>query len=561
MTDKQLLLLLRKGRGRSMTSESYRVMIVDDEYYFRKLLTNFIDWPQYGFVIDQEAEDGATALELARSGQYDLIIVDINMPGMTGLDFVEELRSSHIQAKIIFITSYDIFEYARTAISLGASYYLLKPVDEDELIKALQEIRLELDREAENTDYFEQLKEQAERAKPLIKQQFVRQLLMHEQSVKQDVLDGQAEYYNLPLNAAYVVVVAEIDRLSERFHKEEERQLWRFAVKNVLQETLEGAGAHCEVIDGEDQLVVVLAGFPEMTDSALYGLCEHARTFIDHRMKLRTTLTFGQIYESLDQVHLSYSESLYALKQKFSNGDNRVIAFVQEHIDAEDAVFSTPLNRVEWLAVIRQRNAEAVLAKVDDICAKLVHNRAGKEIALFVLMECVSLGSTAILEQGGTLPVGWMTDRHKLFGQIYSLETISSMQQWLHLFFNEVVFQEMNDPSPKRRGSDIVGKATAYIEREYAQEWITLQQTARELSVNPSYLSHIFKKETGKTFIEYLTDVRLDKAWEMLRDLTPDGSVSFKVVDVSQKVGYADPYYFSRCFKKKFGVVPSKLLQ
>ncbi|TXK82642.1 response regulator [Paenibacillus sp. N3.4] len=543
-----------------MTSECYRVLIVDDEYYFRKLLTNFIDWSRFGFVIDQEAEDGATALELARSEQYDLIIVDINMPGMTGLDFVEELRSSNIDSKIIFITSYDVFEYARTAISLGASYYLLKPVDEEELIKALKEIRLELDREAESTDYFKQIKEQAERAKPLIKQQFVRQLLMHEPSVKQEVLDGQAQYYNLPLNPANVVIVAEIDQLGERFNKEEERQLWRFAVKNVLQETLEGAGAHCEVIDGEDQLIVVLAGFPQMTDSGVYALCEHARTFIDNRMKLGTTLAFGQMYESLDQVHLSYSESLYALKQKFSNGDNRVIAFVQEHINAEDAVFTTPLNRGEWLTVIRQRNVDAVIGKVDDICTKLVHIRAGKEIALFVLMECVSLGSTAILEQGGTLPVGWMTDRHKLFRQIYSLETVSSMQQWLHLFFNEVVFQELNDQLSKRRGSEIVWKATEYIEREYAQDFITLQQTARELSVNPSYLSHIFKKETGKTFIEYLTDIRLDKAWEMLGDLPPDGSFSFKVVDVSQKVGYADPYYFSRCFKKKFGVVPSKML-
>lgn len=87
-----------------------------------------------------------------------------------------------------------------------------------------------------------------------------------------------------------------------------------------------------------------------------------------------------------------------------------------------------------------------------------------------------------------------------------------------------------------------------------------MQQAARELSVNPSYLSHIFKKETGKSFIEFLTDVRLDKAMELLKDVPHGTSVSLKIVDVSQSVGYADPYYFSRCFKKKFGVVPSKIL-
>ncbi|MCU6791914.1 response regulator [Paenibacillus sp. WQ 127069] len=543
-----------------MTSNCYRVMIVDDEYYFRKLLIHLIDWTQLGYVIEDEAENGSQALELAHNHHYDLIIVDINMPGITGLDFVEALRTASIEAKVIFITSYDIFEYARAAVSLGASYYLLKPIDEDELMKALVEIRGDLDRELEDTDYLITLKEQAERAKPLIKDQFVRQLLLHEPSVQPEILERQAEYYHIPISPIYVVIVAEIDHLNHRFNKEEERQLWRFAVKNILQESLETGGAYCEVIDGEDNHVVVLTGFQQITDSELYTLCEHARTFIDHRMKLRITLAFGQTYESLSQVHLSYSESVHALKQKFINGGNQVIAYTHDHINSEDTIFSPPLNRVEWLRVIRQRNREEVVLKVDESCMELINNRASKETALFVLMECISLGNTAILEQGGTLPIGWMTDRHPLFRQMHGLETVTSMQQWLVTFFDDIVFRELDDQLPRRRGSDIVIKATEYIEKQFSQESVTLQQAARELSVNPSYLSHIFKKETGKSFIEFLTDVRLDKAMELLKDVPHGTSVSLKIVDVSQSVGYADPYYFSRCFKKKFGVVPSKIL-
>jgi two-component system response regulator YesN len=176
-------------------------------------------------------------------------------------------------------------------------------------------------------------------------------------------------------------------------------------------------------------------------------------------------------------------------------------------------------------------------------------------------MECVSLGSAVILERGGTLPNGWMTDRHPLFRQMHSLETISGLQMWLQLFFNQIVFPELDNYLARFRGSEIVSKAIEYIEKHFAEESLTLQETARNICANPSYLSHIFKKETGKSFTEYLSDLRLDRAMEMLREVPPEGLVSLKIVDVSQSVGYSDPYYFSKCFKKKFHIVPSKVIQ
>ncbi|MDD9269660.1 response regulator [Paenibacillus sp. GCM10023248] len=539
-----------------------RVLIVDDEYYFRKLLINLIDWEALGYTIEQEAENGSQALELARQEQYDLILADINMPGMTGLDFVEALRSSHIATKVIFITSYDIFEYAQAAITLGASYYLLKPVDEDELSQALTEIRQEHLQDMQSSLNVKDLKEQVERSKPLLRDHFVRQLLLYEPSDSPETLYRHAQYYDIPQHAqGYAAFVVEIDELNVRYTKEQERQLWRFVVKNILQDTFEASGIYCAVIDGEDKKIAMLVGHSHAQDQALIELCDQARSFIDQRMHLGVTLALGQTYESLSQVHLSYSEAVYVLKYKFTKGGNRVITYAQNQEEPVEAVFSLPIDRTEWITAIRNKNREAIAEKIDKVCSRLVISQASKEIAVFVLMECVSLGSAVILERGGTLPSGWMTDRHPLFRQMHSLETISGLQQWLQLFFKQIVFTELDNYLANFKGSDIVSKAIAYIEEHFAEESLTLQQAARSICANPSYLSHIFKKETGKSFTEYLSDLRLDRAMEMLRDVPPEGLVSLKIVDVSQSVGYSDPYYFSKCFKKKFQIVPSKIIQ
>jgi two-component system response regulator YesN len=539
-----------------------RVLLVDDEYYFRKLLINLIDWEALGYTIEQEAENGSQALELARQEQYDLIVADINMPGMTGLDFVEALRSSYMDTKVIFITSYDIFEFAQAAITLGASYYLLKPVDEDELSHALTEIREELLQEMQSSHDVKDLKEQVERTKPLLRDHFVRQLLLYEPSDSPETLYRQAQYYDIPLNAdGYVAFVVEIDELGVRYSKEQERQLWRFAVKNILQDTFESSGAYCAVIDGEDNKIAILVGQKDDQDKALIELCEQARCFIDQRMHIGVTIALGQTYESLSQVHLSYSEAEYVLKVKFAKGGNRVISYTHDQEGPEDAVFSLPIDRMEWITAIRNKNREVLAEKINELCQRLVSIQASKEIALFVLMECVSLGSAVILERGGTLPSGWMTDRHPLFRQMHRLETISGVQYWLQLFFNQIVFTELDNYLARFKGSDIVSKAIAYIEEHFSEESLTLQHTARSICANPSYLSHIFKKETGKSFTEYLSDLRLDRAMEMLREVPPEGLVSLKIIDVSQSVGYSDPYYFSKCFKKKFHIVPSKVIQ
>ncbi len=542
--------------------ERFNVLIVDDEYYFRKLLLNLIDWPALGFDVAGEAEDGLQALDWIERDRIDLIVADINMPQLSGLAFIEKLRERDKRAKIIFITSYDVFEYAQEAVKLGASHFLLKPVDEEQLEAVLKGIHQELTLEKESALYTESLKKQVELAFPILREGFIRRLLLQEPKESAEYLANQARFYRIAEEGHYAAAIVEIDEQQARFHKEQDRQLWRFAIKNVCEETFRSLGSSCIALDGEDRHILLFASVGDQQASALHACCEQARSFIDQKLNIQSTLAFGEIYAGLDQVHLSYAEARYALTHKFIGGGNRVIAYWEGSVVSQDAVFHLSLQRAEWLSAIRHRDAAALSAYIAELFQRLIASRASKEMAMMVLMECISIGGTAVLERGGTMPADWLTDRHPLFRQIGKLETADDMQGWIDAFFHDMIFGllEQLDVNEPAGSSHIVRKALRHIQEHFTRSDLSLQQTARELFVNPSYLSHKFKKETGKSFVEYVSDLRLDEARKLLSEETPaeDGTMP-KLNEIAWKVGYSDPYYFSKCFKKKFGVTPNKI--
>ncbi|WP_339225037.1 response regulator [Paenibacillus sp. FSL H8-0332] len=269
------------------TAPVARVLIVDDEYYFRQLLIRLVDWEAAGFEVAAEADDGSAALQIIGEQSIDLIITDIEMPNMNGLEFIGEVRKLNSAAKLIFITSYDNFSYAQQAISLGADHYLLKPVDEDAVERALHTIRTQLTEKWEAERYINRLRIKAG-----------------------DVQEPQA-------------------------------------------------------------------------------------------------------------------------------GDAR--------------------------AQKRQSS-----------------------------------------------------------------------------------------------GTALIGKTIAYVTAHYAEDTLSLQSTASALFVNPSYLSHAFKKETGESFVEYVTNVRLGEAMKLLsQGASEEEAPAPKIATIARQVGYKDPFYFSKCFKKRYGMTPN----
>ncbi|AJY76171.1 response regulator [Paenibacillus beijingensis] len=532
-----------------LTDTGLRVLIVDDEYYFRKLLVNLIDWNALGYEIASEAEDGLEALELACKEHFHLIIADINMPRLTGLDFAKELRASNKETKIIFITSHDEFQYAKLAIALGASNYLMKPVDEVELEDALNEIR-------DQIGQMQASKRQAELALPILGERFVRQLLLNELQEPLEAVQKQANDYNIAAtDNGYAVIIVQIDELHVRFEQERDRRECYGAVKNMIAQKLQPLGSCYAVVDGDEDNIIILAGVSEAKEILLSDYCELARSLLDSALPgIPCTFSFGKIYKQMNEVHLSYAEALYMLKRKFVEGGNRVFDYysqTREH--ASHGVIQPLIIRNDWLKLLRNRDVKSINESIDELIRMLVETRASKDRAILALMECISIGSAAILERYESLPAQWMSEEHPHFRQIRRLETVFGVEQWIRDFFLKIVFRALDGQENLNRRSDIVHQAMVFVSENFMNEGLNLQQTAKELFVNPSYLSHLFKKEAGKSFVEYLSDLRLERAMELLK------SSSDKMADIASQVGYSDPYYFSKCFKKKFGVAPKNL--
>ena len=542
--------------------QRFNVLIVDDEYYFRELLLNLISWQDLGFDIVGQAEDGWQALELMKQIRVDLVVADINMPQLSGLDFMEKLRENERRVKVIFITSYDVFEFAREAVSLGASHFLLKPVDEEQLTASLADIHDELTEEEAAIHYTESLKKQVEQALPVLREGFIRQLLYHEPKESPARLARLANYYQIADADNYAVVIVEMDEMYARFGNEEDRQLWRFAIKNVCEETFASTDSSCNAIDGEDQQIILLIAFQEEKKAELHEYCENTRSYIEKKLKIRSTLAIGEVYSSLDQAHLSYAEARHALKFKFIDGGNRTIAYREREVASQDAVFLLTIKRNEWLSAIRHRNKTQLHKYIAELFERLITSRTSRELAMLALMECISIGGTAVLERGGAVPDHWLADRNSLLHQIFRLHTAIEMRGWVEDFFEKLVFDALEKPNANdpAGNSPIVRSALRYMEENFAESRLSLQHTARELFVNPSYLSYRFKKETGQTFSEYLTDLRLNEAMKLLsQEASTDVETMPKINRIAWQVGYSDPYYFSKCFKKKFGVTPHKL--
>lgn len=526
-----------------------RVLIVDDEYYFRKLLVHLLDWTAMGFEIAAEAENGQDALELARAQHYDVIIADINMPRLTGLDFVKELRRFDKDTRIVFITSHDEFRYAQLAVSLGASFYLMKPVDEDELRSALNEVATQIGE-------VRALKEQAEQARPVLSEQHARQLLFPEHAGEPETAQPRAGGGSAAAgDNGYAVIVAQIDDLHGTFPLERDRRQCYAAVKRLLADKLQPPGSFYAVVEGDEDSLVMLAGLSDARESALSRCCGEARSLLAAEVPAITcTLSYGNIYKQINDVHLSYAEALEALKKKFTEGGDRVFGYEWTGETAVEGAIQPLINRNDWLLVVRNKDEHTLDEYIGRLCRKLIENRAGKERGILALMECISIGSAAILERYESLPAKWMSDEHPHFGRIRKLDTVFAMERWIRIYFMEVVFPVLDGKENLgRKTSALIQNALAYISENYMKEELNLQQTAKVLFVNPSYLSHLFKKETGKSFVEYLSDLRLEQAMQLLK------SSSGKLTDIASQVGYADPYYFSKCFKRKFGFAPKNI--
>ena len=516
-------------------------MIVDDDEDSLQQMRREVDFTGLGFQPIGFFTDGREALMTIGEERLDVVITGVDLPGFAGLEFARRIYEMHPGIKVIISTAYNEFSYAREAVSLKVYEYILKPVDTDEFFKVLKRCKDELDLERETQDNIMHLEHARYRALTLMQENYLNRLVVHEIEAEKLAHEFSGLGIDFPLQSgSYTCMLVEIDTQIPDI----EPDLLTYAVFNVSQEIIL---RHLEVLsfrnsEGKTILIASGGGREELLRSA-----RDIKDTVRKALTVTVSVMIGNTVTDLAAVAESYKGALQALKHKFLYPPDSIIDI--NEILKNKQRFRFYLHKFEenMLENIKNCNLkvakETVKAMLEDMYsfypdAERIHFYVQHFIDTIV-RELNVLGQ----EEGLCFTVDSLP-------QGKEQESLDILLKWFdHFCVDAIAFV-----TDCRRGSQklLADRAIGYIHTHYNDPAISLSALCRYLSINASHFSNIFKVETGQTFVEYLTGVRIQKAKELL------GTTSLMTYEVAERVGYPDAQYFSVIFKKMTGLTPKE---
>lgn len=524
-----------------------RILFADDEPVILRGLRRLLPWSDLGFEIIGEAYDGDELKEMLETGNPDVVISDINMPGLTGIDIIREINESGRHIKVVFISAYQEFSYAQDAVKYGAIDYLLKPVDKDRLEAVMRKVVRLIGEQSERS----REKEIAIRFEKQKHKRTIEELL-------ERLADGDkgaiAELRRLDVirSIGYMTFCfGDMDKNvqdnSLRW-QDQERKLVDFAITNVLSEAVSQTGTSIYFRKGELHGVFIQHELPEESLAAVEELHHQINSYL----KISFTFGLGMPVDSLSEAVLSAETAETALRARYFEGLNRVISARRYEADTEAKAKLEKLQQqlTESLSNPMQEEEENTAWELIEAVRSFAQgNRSSAITAVYASLRMLGL---QLKELGETLNKQADTDEHTLLERLNGFHTFSDLSNYFHAYTLEL----QNRAAEKLGNKELMQlvQVKAYINENYADN-ITLESMAALVYMNPYYFSSFFKKHTGENFKQYLTSVRMKHAHKMLIQ------TDLMVYEIAELVGYNNARQFSDMFKKRYGRLPLEYKQ
>ncbi len=527
-----------------------RIVIADDEFIVRDSLRTVIPWDKMGIEVVGEAEDGQEAFDLCKNLNPDILLTDIRMPFYNGLEVATMLKQQGIKTKTIIISGVQDFNYAKTALTVNAAAYILKPVKIDELTEAVNRVAAEINMEKENEERLFKIKSQLKENASVLREKFLRTLVYGVFIEEKDLWEN-VENFSIPFveNEKLQVAILEIaDYYSVvENYKKENGQLLTFAVFNIIEGIISSNQAGVCFINDENEFVLVLNG-KALSDNNYESYCKNIIRSLNSILKVSASIGIGSPKSSPMVISDSYNEAAMALQYRFFTGKNTVIN-IQDVEQYKETSEYPNLHDAEsqLISFIKQGESASVSETISNIFSSFESGKKPSvEYIKRVCVELVSIVSRVLYELGenmdniaGTRPV--------------IFETISRIQEFTALkAYISGLFIEISDyffTKYKQKNVKIINRIKEIIRHQYNKE-LSVTDIANEVYLSPNYISLIFKQETGITITEHITSVRMEAAKELL------STTDFKIFEIAEMVGYENPHYFSTVFKKFTGIHP-----
>lgn len=530
----------------------YRIMLVDDEEEVRTSIIKKIDWHSVGFDVVGDAENGEDALEKIEILEPDVIITDIRMPYMDGLKLTEKLHQRFPSIKVIIFSGFDDFEYAKEAIRQGVIEYILKPVNSEEMTAILRKVKENLDKEIESKRNIDTLKQNYIASLPVLREQFLNNLLR--KNIKKTDIDNKLREYNIDIAGAssYQAVAIDIETDKQEYTGKfsQLKELIPISIRTIIEEKLGDIFRIIVFTSLQDSKLSVFIALDEnnqdiVLSDILRDICKETQRILG----VCITMGLGNTINTLDNIGVSYKGALNALGYKMIVGRGEVI-YIN---DVEPMVLGVlqfeDLEQNNLEAVIKFGSPEKIHEIVDSIISKMeeakVHSRQYQAYMLSIVNAIVQM-----MQQYEISLENLNVDSLEYLNIIECTKDIDSFKAWLI----NIAFKMNKSIREKREtnSKQIVKEAKAYIAKNYQNPELSVEMICGHLHMSTAYFSTLFKKEVGQTYVAYLTDIRLNKAIDLL-NTTAD-----KTYIIAEKVGYTEQNYFSYVFKKKFGISPTK---
>lgn len=528
----------------------YTLLIAEDEELERQALRYIITQQCPEVNIVGEAGDGTSAVRAAAQQQPDIVLLDIRMPEMNGLEAAKAIRAILPEVRIVMLTAFDEFEYAKQALKIGAVEYLLKPLRPDDLVKALAAVTEQVGLAKRKVREDLQIRQSLKEAAPYIKMSFVQDLIAGN-ITELHQFHERAGFLGMEVTTG-VVMVLDIDNFKQLTRNEPE--LKKQLVKQQLYRiTADAAGSNVLVTPFSSDHIIIISGQsasdqPEAVKAEAIELAEKIRKAIVGIMGISITIGIGRHYSDPRDMHKSYVEAVNAQRQRFYLGDNQIIHIEDiPHLSGQPFHYPFQNERAVLERVRcgdRKQAKEALAALLEEIFAK----SGSVDIIKASVLELLIVLSRAAIEGGASLEQLTLLN----FDHINKLMQCANKDQ-VHRWMFDSLDSFLDNMLENRSGMNtrVINKACEFIVKNCHRN-ISLEEVSQFVHLSPFYFSRLFKQDKGCNFVDFLTKARVDKAKLLLQNF------DYTIVRIAADSGYHDASYFCRVFRQEVGMTPNQ---
>ncbi len=528
----------------------YRVLIVDDEEEVREGIIRKLDWKEYGFEVVGTAENGKDALDKIEKLKLDIVLTDISMPFLDGLELGRILKESMPGIKIIIFSGSDDFEYAQKAIKINVIEYILKPVSAMELSAVLKKVKNKLDEEYKEKSNMETLQKYYKESLPILREQFLIGAIegkIKEMRWREEIKRFQLEF----LKGDLVFCIIHFDKrknLKKENLFEGNIGLANVSISKIIEDTMEEYSIYTKFIYLDRVILIASLDEKYTIDLLIKGLNEVCNEF--YKIFNKTiSIGVGNIFNEYNMLKNSFTAAEDALSYRIILGRGKV-TYIKD-------VEPNKVINLEFTGAEEKKLLDTIKISTEDEIEKVIGNifknlenylmpLNGYKIYLMeIMISIIKLMQSYNLKMEDVL--------EKEFNYYNYLENMASLEEVEKTF--KIIGKRINKHIKGNRINSsklLIEDAKKYISENFSDCELSVEQVCSHLHVSSTYFSSLFKKEVGMSFVNYLTHVRLEEGIKLLN------STDDKAYMIALKVGYSQANYFSYVFRKKYGVAPSK---